>query len=466
MTMQQMSAAMRSGASISRKDQIRLVTALSLPAILEQLVATLMSYIDTTMVGTLGYEATAAIGVVASTVWLFNGIVNAAAVGFSVQVAQYLGAGRDRDSRGVLCQAILFNGLFGLLLAVIAVILGQFLPTLLGADPSVRADAGAYFCIVGAFLPFTLASALYSSILRCSGSVRLPSFLNVGMCALDVFFNFFLIYPTRQIGRFTVWGAGLGVRGAALGTGLAMACIGLLMLFLLVRRKGPLQLRGDAAWRFNGVCLRNAYRLATPAALERITLSLAQIVLTSVVTSMGAVAVAANYVAVQAESICYLPAFGVAAAATALVGQSIGAGRPDMARQFANLTTILGFCLVTVTGSVLFFGAPLLAGTLTPEPEVIALSSKVLRVVAFSEPLFAVSIVVIGALRGAGDSRGPFLLNLCSMWGVRVVTILLFTRSYGLMGVWGTMTAELVFRGIIFLIRLLRGKWVNATALS
>ena len=232
MTMQQMSAAMRSGASISRKDQIRLVTALSLPAILEQLVATLMSYIDTTMVGTLGYEATAAIGVVASTVWLFNGIVNAAAVGFSVQVAQYLGAGRDRDSRGVLCQAILFNGLFGLLLAVIAVILGQFLPTLLGADPSVRADAGAYFCIVGAFLPFTLASALYSSILRCSGSVRLPSFLNVGMCALDVFFNFFLIYPTRQIGRFTVWGAGLGVRGAALGTGLAMACIGLLMLFL------------------------------------------------------------------------------------------------------------------------------------------------------------------------------------------------------------------------------------------
>ncbi len=331
MTMQQMSAAMRSGASISRKDQIRLVTALSLPAILEQLVATLMSYIDTTMVGTLGYEATAAIGVVASTVWLFNGIVNAAAVGFSVQVAQYLGAGRDRDSRGVLCQAILFNGLFGLLLAVIAVILGQFLPTLLGADPSVRADAGAYFCIVGAFLPFTLASALYSSILRCSGSVRLPSFLNVGMCALDVFFNFFLIYPTRQIGRFTVWGAGLGVRGAALGTGLAMACIGLLMLFLLAAAKGPLQLRGDAAWRFNGVfCLRNAYRLATPAALERITLSLAQIVLTSVVTSMGAVAVAANYVAVQAESICYLPAFGVAAAATALVGQSIGAGGPDI----------------------------------------------------------------------------------------------------------------------------------------
>ena len=133
------------------------------------------------------------------------------------------------------------------------------------------------------------------------------------------------------------------------------------MLLLLVRRKGPLQLRGDAAWRFNGVCLRNAYRLATPAALERITLSLAQIVLTSVVTSMGAVAVAANYVAVQAESICYLPAYGVAAAATALVGQSIGAGRPDMARQFANLTTALGFCLVAVTGSILFCGAPLLA---------------------------------------------------------------------------------------------------------
>ena len=157
-----MSEAMRSGASISPKEQMRLVVALSVPAILEQLVITLMSYIDTTMVGSLGYQATAAIGAVASTIWLFNGIVNAIAVGFSVQVAQYLGAGRARDSRNVLCQAMLFNAAFGLALAAVAITLGQFLPWLLGADPAVCPDASAYFSIVGAFLPFYMASALYS----------------------------------------------------------------------------------------------------------------------------------------------------------------------------------------------------------------------------------------------------------------------------------------------------------------
>ena len=466
MNMQQMSQAMRDGQPISNQNQLKLVVSLSVPAILEQLVATMMSYIDTAMVGSLGPEATAAIGTVASTIWLFNGIVNAAAIGFSVQVAQYLGAGRDKDSRNVLTQSILFNAIFGVFLALFALVLGQFLPQLLGADPALQADAQAYFCTVGAFLPFTLASALYSSILRCSGNVRLPSLLNVGMCLLDVIFNFILIYPTRQIRGVTVWGAGMGVKGAALGTGLATACIGLTMLLLLTRCKGPLKLQGDETWRFTGVCLRNSFRLATPAALERLTLSLAQIVMTSVVTSMGALAVAANYVAVQAESICYLPAYGIASAATALVGQSIGAGRPDMAKRFAYSTTALGFGLVTLTGALLFIFAPFLTGILTPDLAVTAQATRALRVVAFAEPMFAVSIVIIGALRGAGDSKGPFLLNLCSMWGVRVLLVLVYTRRFGLMGIWGTMTAELFFRSFIFLVRLLRGRWLHATALN
>lgn len=466
MNMLQMSEAMRNGQAIPLKKQMKLVVALSVPAILEQLVMTLMSYIDTAMVGSLGYEATAAIGVVASTIWLLNGIVNAAAVGFSVQVAQYLGAGREEDSRNVLCQAILFNIVFGIGLSLLSILLSRILPALLGADPSIRPFARDYFCIIGALLPFSMASAMYSSIFRCSGNVLLPSLMNVGMCLLDVIFNFFLIYPTRQVNGFTIFGAGLGVRGAALGTGLAQACIGLSLLFLLVRREGPLRLRGGEQWRFTRVCMHNAFLLATPAALERTTLCLAQIVMTSVVTSMGPVSVAANYVAVQTESICYLPAYGVAAAATALVGQSIGAGRSDMAKRFAYGTTALGFILVTFTGSLLFLCAPFLTRLLTPEAEVVALSTRVLRIVAFSEPLFAVSIVVIGALRGAGDGKGPFLINLCSMWGIRVLTVLLLTRSYGVVGVWATMAGELVFRGIFFLIRLLRGRWIHTPALT
>lgn len=466
MNMLQISEAMRNGKSIPAREQMKLMISLSIPAILEQLVMTMMGYIDTAMVGSLGYMATASIGVVSTTIWLINGIANSASVGFSVQVAQYLGAGREKDSRDVLCQAIMFNITFGIILAFIAIMLGQILPSLLGADEAIRPYAKAYFCTVAAFLPFSMASSMYSSIFRCSGNVIIPSIMNVGMCLLDVVFNFFLIYPTRQIGGFTIWGANLGVRGAALGTGLAQACVGLFLLILLTRRRGPLRLQGTEHWRFTRVCMHNAFVLATPAALERTTLSLAQIVMTSIVTSMGAVSVAANYVAVQTESICYLPAYGVATAATALVGQSIGAGRADMAKRFAYGTTALGFGLVTITGSLLFAGAPVLTSLLTHEAEVIALSTRALRIVAFSEPLFAVSIVVIGALRGAGDGKGPFLINSFSMWGIRVMTVLLFTRTYGVIGVWATMSVELALRGIFFLIRLIRGRWVHISALE
>lgn len=466
MNMLDISRAMRSGEVIPRKEQIKLVISLSIPAILEQLVMTLMSYIDTAMVGSLGYMATASIGVVASSIWLLNGIVSAVAIGFSVQIAQYLGAGREKDSRNVLCQSIVFNLLFGAFLAVLSFLLGQVLPGLLGAEEALRPYARDYFCMVGLFLPFSMASALYSSILRCSGNVVIPSVMNVGMCVLDVVFNFFLIYPTRQIGGVTVWGAGLGVRGAALGTGLAQAVVGIVLLVLLLRKKGPLCLRGGEHWKLTKTCMHNAFVLATPAALERMTLCFAQIVMTAVVAGMGPVAVAANYVAVQTESICYLPAYGVSAAATALVGQSIGAKRPDMAKRFAYGTTALGFSLVIVTGTLLFFGAPLLSGLLTPAAEVIALSARALRIVAFCEPLFAVSIVVIGALRGAGDGKGPFWINSFCMWGIRVVPVLLFTHVYGVIGVWATMSVELALRGIFFLIRLVRGRWINANALT
>lgn len=461
MNMMQLSESMRSGRHIPLQEQVKLVISLSVPAILEQLVMTMMSYIDTAMVGSLGYMATASIGVVSTTIWLLNGIVGAAAVGFSVQVAQYLGAGREKDSRDVLCQAIMFNIISGVALAVFAVMLGRILPSLLGAEEAIRPYAREYFCMVAVFLPFSMASTMYSGIFRCSGNVVIPSIMNVGMCLMDVIFNFFLIYPTRQIGNITVWGAGLGVKGAALGTGLAEACTGLILLCLLVRRKGPLRLRGEENWRFTGVCMRNAFTLAVPAALERITMCLAQIFMTFVVTGMGPVSVAANYVAVQTESICYLPAYGIATAATALVGQSIGAGRVDMAKRFAYGTTALGFGLVTITGGLLFAGAPFLTGLLTPDAEVIELSSRALRIVAFSEPLFAVSIVIIGALRGAGDGKGPFLINTFSMWGIRVLIVVLFTHTYGVVGVWATMSAELALRGILFLIRLLRGHWIK-----
>ena len=458
----EMSTAMREGRAIGRRDQLILVLSLSIPAILEQLVGTAMSYIDTAMVGSIGYEATAAIGVVASTTWLIGGISGSVALGFSVQVAQLLGAGKERNARSVVVESILFNVIFGLFMAAVAYAIGYRLPSWLGADPSIQADATSYFQIYALFIPFSLAAAIFSSHLRCSGNILLPSLMNIGMCILDVIFNFIFIYPTRRIGPITVWGAGLGVRGAAIGTGLATAVVGIILLSVTVKGRSQLKLRGDAEWRFSRACLMNMLKLGTPSALERVTISLAQILMTAVVASMGAVSVAANYVAVQTEGICYLPAYGISSAATAMVGQSIGAGRKDMAKRFASISIILAVTLVLITSILLFAFAPALVGLLTKEPDVIALGAKVLRIVAFAEPLFALSIVVTGALRGAGDSKGPFIISVVTMWGIRVLSVLLFTRSLGVVGVWLSMTVELMARGVIFFIRFIRGRWLDS----
>ena len=242
--------------------------------------------------------------------------------------------------------------------------------------------------------------------------------------------------------------------------------VGFILMYIVVKKESSLRLLGDESWKFDKDILKNVVNLSIPAGLERVTLSLAQVVMTGVVSSMGAVSVAINYVAVSAEGLCYLPAYGIGGAATTLVGQSIGAKRKDMAKRFAYLTTLLSFVLVIFMSVILFAFAPFLASTLTNSQEVIDGASECLRIVSFSEPLFAISIVVMGALRGAGDSKRPFVLNALSMWGMRVLPIIIFTKRYGAIGVWITMTFELVFRGILFFIRMVRGKWLNQNSIE
>ncbi|MEG2022038.1 MAG: MATE family efflux transporter [Oscillospiraceae bacterium] len=451
---------------LSRKEQLGIVMALAFPSIVEQIMITMMQYIDTAMVGTLGANATASIGVVTTTIWLFNGFLGAAGVGFSVQVAQYLGAKKSEDARSVVRQAVLFNIVFGLFIGVLAFGLSFFLPQLLGADASIAKDASAYFAIVGLSLPLLLTQTLFASILRATGDTKTPMRLNILICVLDIIFNYFLIYPTRNITvlgmDITMHGAGLGVAGAALGSALAVGVVAVLFLIVIYKKETPIRISLTDKYRFSKSCLRHVSAIGVPVALERATLSIAQIVMTVLIANLGTVSIAANHLAVTAEALSYLPAYGVAAAATTLVGQAIGANREDLAISFAWLSTRLGMLIMTGTGVLLFLFAPQLISIFTPDADVIMLGSRVLRVEAFAQPLFAASIVATGALRGAGDSKVPFYINLISMWGVRITAALLLAPRVGLLGVWIAMCAELCIRGIIFLWRLKSKKWLHA----
>lgn len=438
---------------------------LAWPAIVEQIMITLVQYVDTAMVGSLGSQATAAVGLTASTTWLFNGFFAAAAIGFSVQVAQHLGAGREEEARRVVWQSLRFTVLFGVLMGAVGFALSFPLPALLGAEPAVQGDASLYFRIMACAMPFTLGTNMFSAVIRCAGDTKTPMVLNLMINVFNVILNTLFIYPTRPVEvlglRFTMWGAGWGVGGAAFASGLSTALVCLLFLAALFRKKSPIRISLKKRYKFERGCLLAAWRLGLPAALERSIMCVAQIVITAIITGIGTVAVAANHLAVTAESISYLPASGVAVAGTTLVGQAIGAGRKDLAQRFARMVTWMGVGMMTLGGAVLFLFAPQLIMIFSQEAEVIDLGSQVLRIVAFAEPLFGASIVASGALRGAGDSKGPFLISLASMWGVRITLSLALVGGLGLVGVWLAMAAELCARGLIFLARLYRGKWLH-----
>lgn len=452
-------------ASTTLWQQMGLVMRLSVPAILAEISAIAMQYIDSAMVGSLGASATAAIGLVSTTTWLFGGICISAATGFSVQIAHLIGGGRRDAAQAVLRQGLMVALALGLALGAVGAGISGNLPVWLHGAADVCPDAGRYFLIFACTLPFVLLRQTAGSMLQCSGDMRVPSMLNILMCALDVVFNSLLIFPSRTLaGGFTLPGAGLGVTGAALGTALAEAVTSLLMLYFLCFRSPLLRLAKGVPWRLEKKCLAAAARLSLPLALERIILGGAHIAATRIVAPLGTVAVAADSLGVTAESFCYMPGYGIGSAATTLVGQSIGAERRDLARRFANLSVALGVAIMACTGALMYLLAPWLFSLLTPDPAIRELGSRVLRIEAFAEPLFAASIVVAGALRGAGDTLVPSILNLVSMWGVRITAASLLAPRMGLVGVWLAMCVELCVRGVLFLVRLLRGKWLDSAA--
>ena len=441
----------RNGGELTQGQRIKLCLMLSYPAIIAQLSTVLMQYIDTSMVGHLGAAAGASIGLVSTCLWLLMGFCGACGSGFSVQVAHLIGANDFKTAREVLRQALVSALIFSGAIAVLGMAVAGPLPRWLGGGPDIVGDATKYFFIVAACLPFMQIDWLCASMLQVSGNMKVPSYLNIGMCVMDVCFNYLFIYVLD-----------LGVMGAALGTGLAEFITAMAMLYFVAVRSPELNLLQDrGSFRPTGKVLEKAFGIGGPMALQNVLIRGGYIASTIIVAPLGTIAIAANSFAITAESFCYMPGYGIADAATALVGQSVGAGRKELARRFAWITTGLGVAIMGFLAVLMYAFAPQLMGMLTPDAEVIGLGARVLRIEAFAELGYAASIVAYGACVGAGDTKWPSVMNFTSMWLVRIVPAIFLVKAYGLVGFWIAMAVELTFRGIIFVIRLAGEQWLE-----
>lgn len=439
----------REGRTMTQREKLNLIVQLSIPSILAQLSATVMFLIDASMVGHLGAKASASIGIVESTGWLTGGLASAVNMGFSVQVAHFIGANDFEGARRVLRQSLICSLVWSILLSITCLAISPFLPYWLGGSAEIASDASLYFAIIGLCGIFFQMEGLAGSMLKCSGNMKVPSMLNIGMCVMDVVFNYLFIYILD-----------LGVMGAAMGTGLAELVTAILMLYFLLIKSDMLSLKGHpGSFKPKSDTIGTAFKIGAPMGLQHILMGGAYVVSTYIVAPLGTVAIAAHSLAITVESLCYMPGYGIAEAATTLVGQGIGAGQRTLTRSFAHLSVGLGIVVMTLMGILMWIFAPQLMTLMSPVQEVITMGTSVLRIEAWAEPLFAAAIVCNGVFVGAGDTLKPAIMNLLSMWGVRLTLAWYLAKDYGLKGVWMAMATELTFRGIIFLWRLFVGKW-------
>ncbi len=437
--------------NLSRKQKIEYVWSLSIPGILAQISSILMQYIDAAMVGSLGAQASAAIGLVASSTWVLGSLSNALSIGFTVQVAHAVGEGNQDKAKNILLKSISSCLIFSLVITLISVLISKYLPDWLGAQEEIKKDAIIYFLIFALITPFYQIIYLMSGMLQCSGNMKIPSILNSLLCILDAAFNVIFIKVLK-----------MGVMGAALGTAASAIVISLLMLYFTLHKseylgisKGRRPLKLSDSETSGKVINRQAIKLASPIAVEKVAFTGALVAITKLIAPLGSLALSANSFAVTAEALCYMPGYGISEAAQTLVGQSVGANRKDLTKSFSWITVFAGMIIMGLTGILMYILCPYVFNLLTPVEEIRDLSVKILRLELFAEPLYGASIVASGALRGQNDTLVPSILNLISLWIVRLGLSIFLVNSLGLIGIWLAMAIELCFRGSVMLIRLL-----------
>ena len=439
------------------------IFALAWPTMLEQLLQTAVQYIDTAMVGSLGTQATAAVGATTTVGWLVGSTISALSIGFLAYISQADGAGDRAKVSRASSQAALATLVVGILFTAICVGLSPMVPVWMQVDAGIRDLAATYFFILYAPMLFRTASIIFGTMLRAVGDTKTPMLVGVGVNITNVVLNFLLIYPTRTVTwfghSFTMIGAGWGVIGAAVASAIAFA-VGGIAVTAAVWIHPRITFRGQSL-RPDWSVLRPCLKVALPNALQRFGTSLGYVAFASMINALGDVATAAHTIANTVESAFYIPGYGMQTAAATLAGNALGARDETNMRKLGRMIIFIEVCLMIFTGSLLFLFAPQMMGIFSKDALVIALGATVLRMVAVSEPFYGVSIIIEGMLQGMGKTMMPFICNIIGMWGIRIVGTFICTTHFGmdLVSAWACMIAHNLFLFCMFTLYYRSGKW-------
>ena len=440
------------------------VFALALPTMLEQLMHTAVQYVDTAMVGSLGTQASAAVGSTSTVGWLVGSSLSALGVGFLSYIARSMGAGDKEKCRRASAQAVLAVLVAGVLFTVLTLSLSPLVPVLMQVDPDIRDVAATYFFIVYTPMLFRAASIIFGGVLRGAGDTKTPMRVGILVNIINVVLNFLLIYPTRTLALpwfdLFVPGAGLGVIGAALASAVSFAAGGI-AITVAVFKHPVISPRGQKL-RPDKEILRPCLKVAMPNMAQRFATSLGYVVFASMINSLGDISTAAHGFANTVESAFYIPGYGMQAAAATLAGNCVGAKDKGKLKDLGKLMLVCEVLLMIVSGGLLFLLAKPMMCIFSSDPEVISLGTTVLRMVALSEPFYGVTIITEGMMQGVGNTKTPFFFNVLGMWGMRIFGTFLclwLLPNPTLVAAWACMIAHNLALFCMFSIYYKKGKW-------
>ncbi|MEH7380368.1 MATE family efflux transporter [Bacillus sp. JJ1533] len=421
------------------KQKILVILALAVPAMIENILQTVVGFVDTLFVAKLGLHAVTAVGIANTVIAVYIAVFMALGVGTTSLIARNIGAGNLQKARSIARQSTFISIVSGLIFGAISLFFSESLLRLMGAEGEVLNNGIIYFQIVAVPSVFISLMLIFGSILRAAGDTKTPMKVSWWINIIHIVLDYFLIFGFLGL-------TGFGVAGAAWAT-VIVRIIGTIALYYYIK-KSPVafSLKEEASKEDTTSILK----LSTPAAIERLIMRLGQVLYFGLIVKISADTFAAHSIAGNIEMFAYMPGYGLAIAATTLVGQNVGANRSKEAYQYGMITSWIAVVFMSVIGILLFFLSPWFASWFTTDKTAIDMVVTALRIDAFAQPALAIGLVLAGALQGAGDTKSPMFSTAIGMWVIRIIGVYVLGIQFemGITGVWLSIAFDLYVRAI------------------
>ncbi len=417
---------------------LRMLLFLAIPTVIEEVLSTLLQYVDTAMVGHLGEKATAAVNVTTTVTWLIGCTYSAAGIGILSLIARAEGHNDREQVKIISKQALFLSVVIGLVTGGISMALSPYIPIWMGAEPAVQKNASEYFFLISLSMLFRTMGTILGAALRAVKDTKTPLYISVIANGLNILLNYLLIYE-----------AGWGVRGAAVASAVSYLVFGILMF--AAYRKNTLLCWKWREFQIVPSKLKECARVSLPVLGTGAASCLGYVVFARLVSGMGTTVFAAHSIAVTAETIFYIAGYGLRTATSTLVGNALGEGDRNKLRLVSKISTVVTVSMMCVNGVLLYLISEPLMLLLTNSRQVALLGAKMLRLVAFSEPFFGMMIVAEGIFYGMGKTRYSFIVETFSMWGIRILftSLVVLVWKLDLAAVWYCMIADNVCKALL-----------------